>query len=780
MTSAPRAADDTQALSGLRVIDRTAGVAGAYCTKILADAGAEVVKVEPLGGDPLRRWGSGALFEFLNTSKKSIHGEDRDLVKSADLLVADVPVDVLAYQSFNPALVVTTITPFGVDGPWLGRPSTEFTLQAACGAIGHRGVPEEPPLAAGGRLGEWIAGTYAALGSLAAYREAVRCGRGEHVDVAVLDCMAVTMTTYSSVAASFAGWPAQPGTGRMVEVPSIEPTKNGFIVFTTNSAQQFADFLVMIERPDLLQDPDLARVLVRFARRHEFESAVRAHTTRYTTEELLEQAALFRIPAAPVLNGATVPAFEQFVARGVFEPTPNGRFLQPRVPFHISGVAPTPFTAAPETGTDTGTISWPERATSASRPPTDPATWRLPLADLRILDCTAWWAGPAATNVLRCLGADVIKVESRARPDAMRFTSTKPPDHDRWWEWSAIFHGANPGKRSVTLDLTHELGRTTFEQLAARADIVVENFTPRVMEQFGLTWERLHSLNPELIMVRMPAFGLDGPWRDRTGFAQTMESLTGMAWLTGSPSGPPVLVRGAGDPLAGMHAVVATLLAVLVRDRDGGGRLVEATMVEAALNAAAEQVIEYGSTGTVLARQGNRGPTAAPQGVYPCREPDTWIALAVEQDAQWEGLASLLGRPDLIADPALAQSVVRRRRHDELDAAIEAWTSGQSAEEAEVTLIGAGVPANVVVAARDMFHNPQLRHRGLFETERHPVTGDHDLPLLPFRFSRVAAWMPGPSPTLGQHNLEVLREAGITEQSVVALQEAGILGDRPA
>jgi crotonobetainyl-CoA:carnitine CoA-transferase CaiB-like acyl-CoA transferase len=203
-------------------------------------------------------------------------------------------------------------------------------------------------------------------------------------------------------------------------------------------------------------------------------------------------------------------------------------------------------------------------------------------------------------------------------------------------------------------------------------------------------------------------------------------------------------------------------------------------MVEAALNAAAEQVIEYGSSGTVLARQGNRGPTAVPQGVYPCREPDTWIALAVEQDSQWKGLASLLGRPDLIADQALAQSGVRRRRHDELDAAIEAWTSGQSAEEAEVALLGAGVPASVVVAARDIFHNPQLRHRGLFETEHHPVTGDHDLPLLPFRFSRVAAWMPGPSPTLGQHNLEVLRQAGISEQSVAALQEAGILGDRPA
>jgi crotonobetainyl-CoA:carnitine CoA-transferase CaiB-like acyl-CoA transferase len=261
-------------LDGVRVVDLTTEIAGPYCTKVLADAGADVVKVEPLTGDPLRTWGSGALFEYLNTSKRSVHGNAEDLIAASDILVTGTPVDLDALWAKNPALIVATITPFGSEGPWAGRPSTEFTLQAACGSTGQRGLPDNPPLAAGGRIGEWVTGTYAALGTLAAYREAVRSGKGEHVDVAMLDCMAVTMVTFPSVFASFSGWPPVEGTGRVIEIPSVEPTKDGYFVVTTNSAQQYEDFLLMIGRPDILADSDLAQAAKRFARRDEFLRAV--------------------------------------------------------------------------------------------------------------------------------------------------------------------------------------------------------------------------------------------------------------------------------------------------------------------------------------------------------------------------------------------------------------------------------------------------------------------------------------------------------------------------
>jgi len=766
-------------LDGVRVVDRTTDIAGPYCTKLFTDAGAEVVKVEPPDGDPLRRWRSGGLFEYLNAGKRSITGDDTALVQVADVLVTDRQVDADALWRHNQALVMVTITPFGCDGPWADWPATEFTLQALCGSTGFRGLPEAPPLAAGGRLGEWITGTYAAVAGAAALRSARASGCGELVDVAMLDCMAVTMVSHPSLFAAMAGWPPQRGTGRSIEVPSIEPTADGYVVFTTNSAQQHKDFCTLIGREDLLADAELGRALHRFLRRDEFRAAVWEHTTKLTTAEVLDEAARLRVPAGPVLNGATVTAFAQFAERGVFVQAPSGRFRQPRVPYRISGVSEPRFRPAPAVSQDDGTIAWPPRQPGAvpDRP------WQLPLTGIRVVDCTAWWAGPAATHVLAGLGADVIKVESATRPDLMRYVSVKPPTDDRFYEWGPLFHAANGGKRAVTIDLRRPEGVEVFERLLGTADVMVENYTPRVMDQFGLTWERVHAVNPALVMVRMPAFGLDGPWRDRTGFAQTMECVAGMAWVTGFADRPPVLVRGACDPLAGMHAVLATLMALAARERDhdrgdgGGGRLVEVAMIEAALNAAAEPVIEHEVAGTVLSREGNRGPVAAPQGVYACAGEDRWLALAVATDAQWRALRGVLDTPAWSRDPELDSDAGRRAAHDRMDAELAAWCAGQDADELASRLVGAGVPAGVVLPAREAVYNPQLQHRRLLEVEDHPVTGRHEIAGLPFRYSRVERWITRPAPVLGEHNGQVLGQVA-SPAELEALRAAGVIGER--
>ncbi len=736
-------------LYGTRVLDRTTQIAGPYCTKVLADAGADVVKVEPEGGDALRRWRSGSLFQFLNLSKRSARSGESEA--NADIIVVDEPVDLDALWNVNPALVVVTLTPYGCDGPWVGRACTEFTLQAWAGATGSRGYPDGPPTAVGGRLGEWVAGTYAAVGAIAALRLARRTGKGSHVDVALLDSIAVTMAMMPSIFASMSGWHPLVWSTRSIEVPSIEPTADGYAVFTTNSAQQFSDFCVMIGQPDLEEkEPDISRPGVRFARRAQFNALVHEYTTKRTTQEVLDDAAMFRIPAGPTLNGATVSSFPQFVERGVFEQ--HDGFIAPRVPYRISGVErPTP-----------SATEWTARTTAA---PT--ATARRPLDDLRVVDCTAWWAGPAAGHALACLGADVIKVESITRPDLVRYAGVKPPTFDQWWEWGPMFHGANGGKRGITLDLTRPEGIDVFERLLGTADLLIENYTPRVMEQFGLGWERVHEINPQLVMVRMPAFGLDGPWRDHTGFAQTMESVTGMAWVTGFPDGAPVLVRGACDPLAGMHAVVATLLAIEEHNRRGEGCMVEATMVEAALNAAAEQVIEWSATGAVLTREGNRGHGASPQGVYQCDGDDRWLAISIETDEQWAALCSITG------------SALDRLAHDEVDAELAAFARTRDADQIAERLVAVGVPAGVVIAPRDVVHNPQLRHRGLFEMEHHAISGDNELLSLPFLLDGQPTWTGRPSPSLGQHNTEVLTELGLTVDEIAALEANGIIGTRP-
>ena len=466
----------------------------------------------------------------------------------------------------------------------------------------------------------------------------------------------------------------------------------------------------MIERPDLLDDPDLAQVAKRFARRDEFLAAVRAHTTTRTTAQILDEAGLFRLPAAPVLDPPAVLTFEHFVSRGVFEPSATGRFVQPRVPYRLSGcVAPLPR-PSPALGEHDG-ASWQKPDRPENTPPAA-AHPDLPLEGVRILDCTAWWAGPSATNALAALGADVIKVESTTRPDPMRLMSVRRPPQDEWWEWGPVFHAVNLAKRDLTLDLSSAEGQALFRRLLGEVDLLVENFTPRVMDQFGLSWDTVHALNPRLVMVRMPAFGLDGPWRDRTGFAQTMEAVSGLTWRTGFTDDLPTLILGACDPVAGMHAAAAALLGLARRDATGEGVLVESVMVEAALNVAAEALVEYSASGTVLGREGNRGPGGAPQGVYPCLGDDAWVALAIERDEEWAALVQALGRPHWAVADQLVHEVGRRVHHDEIDQHLEAWTRRHEAGHLVDLLSAAGVPAEVVIAARDCVHNPQLEFRG--------------------------------------------------------------------
>ncbi len=770
-------------LNGVRVVDCSKGIATGYCTKLLADAGADVVKVEPATGDPVRNWRSGALFEFLNASKRSVVGtiEDShvlDLCLRADIVVecgpaGAFPVETLFEQ--RPDLVIASITPFGQHGPWADWAATEFTLQATCGSIGSRGIPERPPVTAGGHIGAWVAGTYAAVGATAAAAAATRSGEGEHVDVAVLDCMTVTMNTYTSVFAEFLGWPEMRRPTRTVEIPSVEPSADGYVSFTTNSAQQWAAFLVMIGRDDLNDDRDLASAIGRFKRRDEAYEVIHAFTTKHTTAELLEMATLLRIPCGPVGNSATVTTFDQFVDRGTFVPAPSGRFVQPRVPYKISGLSSRPFERAPSVGEHTGTIEWPDHS------PAGAGANGLPLAGIRVLDLTAWWAGPAATTMLANLGADVIKVESITRPDFMRYTSTMPPTEDQWWEWGPLFHGANNSKRGITLDLTRPEGRALLLRLIEHADVLLDNFTPRVMEQFELDWEHVHATNPRLVQVRMPAYGLTGPWRDRTGFAQTMEAITGMAWVTGWPDGPPVLPRGVCDPLAAMHAVFATMLALRDREESGEGRFVEVTMIEAALNVAAQQLVEYGDNGEVTERTGNRGQIAAPQNVYACKGVEEWIALAVATDGHWNALRQVLGDPEWARDPALATDAGRRDAHDRIDDELERLCKDRDAPTFAEELAAAGVPAGYVVDPRDVAKNPQLLHRGLFELEDHPVTGSNYLPTVPFRYERRGNnWMHRPSPTLGQHNDEVLSELlDLSKAELDALRAEHLIGERP-
>jgi len=790
----------TDWLRDVRVLDGTSRIAGAYATKLFADAGADVVKLEAAGGDPLRRWSAtgadlggedGALFRFLHHGKRSVVGAPDDpaaeaLVESADLVVEDFPSATarrLDWARRHPALVVLSITDFGRGGPHDDRPASELTLQAESGSISTRGLRGQEPFQAGGRVGEWVGGTFAAVAALAAVHRARATGAGESIDFSLCECLNIAGSNYLELFHSVLGRPEAllAALPQAVETPSIEKSADGWVGFCTNSAQQFSDFLLLIERPDLREDRALFAVVNRLARFAEWQSIVNAFMAKHTTAEIVERASLLRIPVSPVNDGEGVLAHEHLRARGAFWRDPTGSFEMPRPPYKIDGVSPSPPHPAPRVGEHTSRIEWTPRATA----PAPARTSALPLAGLRILDLTAWWAGPSATHMLASLGADVAHVESVQRPDGMRMVVGLAGARERFWEFSPFYLAANTNKRGLTLDLTNPRGREIAMRLVAKADAVIENFTPRVLANFGLDGDAIRAANPRCILVRMPAFGLDGPWRDHTGFAQTMEQMTGMAWLTGHPADQPRIQRGPCDPLAGMHAAFAFLVALAERERTGRGAHVECTMVEGALNAAAEQILEWSAYGRRMERMGNRAPEAAPQGLYPCAGStpgmERWLALSITDDAQWRRLVALLGDPAWATDAALATHAGRRAAHDAIDAQLRPWFAARDREETVAALIAAGIPAAPVRDARVSGDQPQLAARGFYETLAHPLAGSMRHPGLPFRYASVARWLARPAPLLGEHSREILREwIGLDEGSLEELEAALIIGTEPA
>jgi crotonobetainyl-CoA:carnitine CoA-transferase CaiB-like acyl-CoA transferase len=791
----------TPPLSGLRVVDLSTWIAGSYCTKLLADGGAEVIKVEPPAGDPLRRWSAsgaeispdsdGALFNFLGASKRSVvvdPSSDGDLASlqallaSADAVVWSRGSAVAEHAGVAPAeilgahphLVVTAITPFGLEGPWHDKAATEFTLQAWSGGIVGlaRGLPDRAPVFVGGQIGEWLSGLFAAIGTLAALRR--RAGGGELVDVSMLEAQAMCLTYYPVTFNDQLGRPMR--RKRFIPTPGVGAARDGLVGLGVGTGQQWLDFCAMVEHPEWTEDPKL------FLERTALAPAIDAWIAAHSVDEVLDLTSAFRIPNAPIADGANVTTFEHFRTRGSFVANPRDGAANPRPPYRLGAARLREPAPAPRLGADSiDALVRPEVFAAEGAPAAPPD---LPFQGLRVLDMTGYWAGPLASHVLALLGAEVIHLEAATRPDGARLVGGVPQTEDRYWERGPIFAALNTNKKSLTIDVRKPRGVDLLRRFVATCDVVVENYTPRVLDQLGLDYEKLRADRPDLVMVRMPGFGLDGPWRDNAAFAFVIEDASGLTWLTGHPDLLPWEPYTVGDPNAGLHAVFGLLLALQHRERTGEGGLVEAAMVDAAVNVAAEQMVEHSAYGALLARNGNRGPCAAPQGLYKAAGPDehgrddSWVAIAVATDEQWASLRAALGEPEWSADAALATAAGRREAHDRIDGYLQEWCRARSANESVDTLWAAGVPVARVVQPHDQPGLPQLESRGFFEEVLHPVAGRARYSTLPMRFSR------GPgrlhrrhAPLLGEHNDELLGELGLSRAEIDTLGADGIIGD---
>ena len=403
-------------LCDLRVVEISDRIAGGYCGKLLVDAGADVVKVEPPTGDPLRRFtATGAvppagadspLFSYLNAGKRSVTTLSDDLLVGADIVIVTATrsaahargIDPQRLLEFAPSCVVVTISDFGWTGPWSSRPATEFTLQAWSGCTGFRGDPAGPPISIGGDLGEYMGGAWAASGALALRHRVRNGGPGGHLDMSMLEAMTLMQSSewlHSQLL-------QVPPVGRSVEVPSIEPARDGYVGISMVTGQQWLDFAAMVDCPEFTEIPELRFQIGRWDYRDWIRERIDPWMRERTVSEIVELGQLFRLPLAPLGNGSTIPGMDHLAERGVYIENPAG-FCQPRAPWLMSVARQAPIRMAPAVGDADDDISWEPRESAPGAPSAD-----LPLDGVRVVDFTAFWAGPSATHSLEAFGADVI------------------------------------------------------------------------------------------------------------------------------------------------------------------------------------------------------------------------------------------------------------------------------------------------------------------------------------------------------------------------------------
>ncbi|MDV7352715.1 CoA transferase [Rhodococcus oxybenzonivorans] len=788
------------ALDGLRVVELASGVAAPFASRMLADLGADVVKVEDLHGDPLRGEGpflpddsehtNGGLFGYVNANKRGIVlGSDeierlRTLIAGADILVENFGPGGLESRGLatellrkgNAGLVVARLSDFGQTGPDAEVPATPLTLQARAGWVAARG-PESVPMQVGGTYLDFIAGTYLAAAMLTAYEVSRTTGLGGDVDVSMLEC-AHSTTSFpvltNGVLARMGRGPHSAGHVLL----GVKRCADGWVGINVLTGQQWRDVCLLVGAEEYADRQDELRT--GGPDRADFEARVDVWLADQRAEDVVELCQAMRIPAVPVHDGASIAGCAQWTEREFFTRAAarNGEFLHPSFPWRLSGSPAEWRRPAPHLGEHTEEVMahrWAPRTMVGLESDADP---ERPLAGLRVLDLGTFWAGGACGSYLGAMGADVIKIESIQRPDGFRFNMTGPKLGAHWYEFGR-FRAVNLNKRGLTLDLSRGEGRELLTRLLDSADVVLENYSARVIEVLGFDWDTVRSINPEIVMIRMPGYGLEGPWRDYVGWGNAFEQVSGQSFVSGSLDGKPQTPGGYTDPLVAMHGVVATLGALRHRRNGGGGQLVEVCQIEVGVTACPDPVIEYSMTGEVRQRTGNRSSKAAPQGVY--RTADGWIALSVRDDADWVAVGEALGNPEWIRNPALAGAADRASEHDRIDELMSGTTAQHGVDDLVKRLSRSGVPASKVAGGGDYLNDPQLQHRRYYETLDHPDAGSDRYQGWPVRFSV------GPdrshrssTPTLGQHNREILAgELGLGDDELAALEKAGIIGTVP-
>ena len=406
----------------------------------------------------------------------------------------------------------------------------------------------------------------------------------------------------------------------------------------------------------------------------------------------------------------------------------------------------------------------------------------LPLRGIRIVEMGQLIAIPHATKLLGDMGAQVIRIESCTRLDNYRMQSFYGNSIEgNFWDRAANFYEQNPNKLSLTLDLTDDACLNALKDLISVSDVFAENFTPRVMRNFGLEYEDLRKIRPDIVMVSSTGYGHVGPWADFGAIGFTTEAASGLASITGYRDGPPMLPEiPYADYSAGEHTAFAVMAALVHRANTGEGQFIDVSQAETLTSTIPEAMLDFTVNGRIQERMGNEHSSISPHGCYPCAGDDSWIVISVEADAQWRSLCHVMQKDDWVDDARFKDSSARIKYRAEVDSVLSAATGSWDAHQLMGRLQEVGVAAGAVLNGKQLLFDPHLKARGFYETVEHDEsTGMPPLPYSsrPWKFSRTPAGVRTAAPTLGKHNRHLLAEQlGLSDDEIRSMEERGVIG----
>ncbi|MCC0003809.1 MAG: CoA transferase [Methylobacteriaceae bacterium] len=776
--------------AGLRVLETGSLASASWCARLFADFGADVLKLEPDGGDPLRQASplfdgpsghESAAFAFLNFGKRLARRRDADLsalLSDCDVLILgddDAPEIAACARE---TLIVVDASWFGRSGPYRDHPATDATVRALAGLVQLVGPRDGPPMAAPDFQAGYVAGLWAFIAACAGLMARARDG-GRRFDASVFEAC-VTLTEYQVAEAAIRNEPQQrSGIGRFAPTYplGVYRASDGWIGATMVTPAQWGGFCEMLGLPELAV-PHFTTGLERLPHADELEAQFAPRLAEKPAAHWFAEGLKRRLPIVVVPKIEALASTPEFRARGaIVDIHAGGRTLSaPASPLRLAATPPAVEATLANAGSSAPT--WIARDAAPKFDTPQAPKGALPLSGFRIVDFTMGWAGPLCARTLADLGADVIKIEGCSYPDWWRGVDRRPNVlREKLYEKTGRYAVMNRNKRGIAIDLTRPEGLRLAWALVAKADAVVENYSVEVLPKLGLAPAGLRAENPKLVTLSMSAFGASSPWRDCRAYGSTLEQASGLPQLLGRPGDPPVMGHPAyGDPVGGLAGMAALMAALLNARRTGEGQHIDLSQVECMMQMVGPWALAHSADGTMAQRSAGRHPDHAPSGVYPCAGEDAWISIAATSDAAWPRLAALIGRPDLAA---LLERAARQAAAREIDTALSAWTRARTPDVAMGELHAAGIAAGVVRRPLDLLTDPHLVARDFWIWTERAHIGRHAQPAAAVRDAAAPYPVRWPSPTLGQYNRTVLGELlGLSETDIDGLERAGVIGDQ--